>query len=298
MIRFDKVLEDIRKEYEPKGYNISYAGGRKHRKVFISSGAERRMILLSSTENYDTGNIYNIKMQDVRRAVAELPIPAPKEKVVNKAEIASILAKNENLLVKLPKQTEEKQESKQEIKMNGSHITAQQEDPRCYKLAIYIAGKGVLCVNCNEEVQQRMGEGMRARPMLTADKKLILVFDKELGVAPTKTRGEKVLAYRFGRSEVPFQYSEMSMSAREFPNVYARVKGFSLVTDKPLSERFFSGIITRKETIGFDMAKGSELRLQLNAWLRNAKAEGYDPQVKIVGGEITIEVAEKVYKSI
>jgi len=94
-----KVLTD---ELKTKGYQCRLDANHGHPRLYIGCAGMEKFAVLSSSSNYDEGNLMKIKRRDIERdIIPQLPLPVPGE-----------IQKNDKLRredgIQLPKQNEVK----------------------------------------------------------------------------------------------------------------------------------------------------------------------------------------------
>ena len=252
--RAAKVLGD---QLKALGYTWELSGNHTHPRLYIRSGGEGRFTVLSSTSNYDQGNLLKIKRADIARDVLpHLPKPqAPDEKEALKIAPLFVL----------------------------------EPDRRVFGIKVFVMGRGSLVVNIPRSAIPEGKE--KASAFLTSENHLFLVFSEESGKDHSSTKSESRVAYYFKRSEVDFRYAEKVEKGYKSPEMCARLQGDSLVCDEPLPPTLLTGKIV-KTKISLD--DGKELLNMLNEWMQKAEKENLNPILSVENNRLHIRVEVKV----
>jgi len=266
MMDFRAAAQVLGKEYEERGYTSRLEHGGKHPRLIFGSGGKERFALLSTTENYDTRDILNIKRQDIERdVIPHLPVPIPKAKEKTVQPSLEIVG-----------------------------------EARVHPMKIYIGGIGaLLTVSLPPEVVPE--DSQNAEILLTPMGNFpTLRFVKEptKNSAPlTKTNSPKFVAFRFQRSKVPFTYAPKAPAGFKARNTFGRFKGTAFVCNSPFPNELITGDI-HKDPEKFTLKDGAEFRDCLNEWLAWAVKAGHEPTITHEKSQISISVSEKVTRSL
>ncbi len=274
---YEAAANTLGAELKAKGYSWRLDKTHKHPRLYISSGGKERFAVLSTTENYDTGNRLDIKRQDIARDV--LPwLPEPEV-------------------------TEARKSAGGEVIQPQNGVSS-----RVFEVKIFLMGRGILCINVPVEAVPK-GHNF-ATPIMYENNKFGLVFSTTEGTHYSTTRSDTIVCYHFAREKVPFTYAAKSPEGFKTSPQCARLMGHSLVCDKPFPEPLLSGAVPvtkaevqkkrkpakvadQRET--YSLSDGKTLRVMINNWVKCAREEGHEPKLSITDkGELAITIVKKM----
>lgn len=272
---FRRVAEKLGGELAAQGYKWRLDTSHPHPRLVVSCNGEERFTPLSSTANYDGGDLLNMKRSDIKRDVlAFLPKPT------------------------LPT----KQDSANGRVMNVTDVNLVDSD-RVYPIRVWIASD-TLCVAMEKNAIPEATP--LASPMLVEDH-LVLIFSDKTGIHASRMspHAPHKLCYRFRRKDVPFDYAFAQPKGFKSPIISARRKGDSLRLDQPLPREliFNTALVTDKKSAvpkrlpksQYCLDDGAQLREMINDWLTWARAAGHDPHPSITDeGELAIRIVKRI----
>lgn len=270
-----KILSD---EYTAAGYNCRYVPNMPHPKFYLESGGIERFTILSSSENYDTGNILQIKRQDIRRDIIPyLPLPvSPKKKKHEKKTLA-------DLETELKKAT----------------------DNRVYSVTVYLFGAAAMfSINMPAELIPPLEP--RAKLFVTEKGRVGIRFGLEGRQSSKIARTDSHRRFSFTRNEVPFTYAKKSPGIPT-PKMVIRPVGKTFVFDEVLPKQLTTYVdtdplkLTKPSSLPtFTLERGAELVRMFNEWLTWAKAEGHNPSINDdrVASTLNVTIEERTTRKL
>lgn len=261
---FQKAARVLGEELSEKGYDWRLDNDHSHPRLYISCGGREEFAVMSSSASYDSGNLLNMKRQDIKRDVLpKLPVPDPKLRLNGGAE--------------------------SEPKMPN----LEQVDSRVFGVKVFLRGTGSLVVQIPKEVIPK--DTPAANVFLTENNRLYLIFSKTSGSVAASTRAATKVAYTFKRKEVPFKYAAKTPDKYKAPELCARFKNGSLISDDPLPSEIITG---KPKRVSYSLTEGTGILDMLNEWIVGAEKQGLEPKVSVSKNRVEIKVAVKVEKTL
>lgn len=273
-----QAVKVLTKELEGKGYKCRLDKQHSHPRLYVSSNGQERHAVLSSTANYDEGNLLQMKRQDIRRDVLKhLPLPLVIPKAAATSEKPSDKLPDDTALPLLPL-----------------------DDNRVFGIKVYIFGRSAtLAVRIPKNCVPL--DGPRASVQLLEGTSRICLRFKDDGVWPGKSRVKDTVVYNFGRTSVPFKYAKSLPADFKSPVLCARLHDpKNLISDESLPRELLqeNPKTTKHTIIKQSLADAPTLRRMLDEWVDWAELEGYEPTLTVENNRLKISITEKLKRSI